>query len=580
MGSVPNYVRAFSHRPDGSTWRGAVLLSAIARGVAIRGASSSRPRPPRSGCARATARSRTGRCSSTGSIPPTRCCSCRRGLARDRCCDHGVARQTGRRRCVDGHAGGRAAVARGRAERRGRSPTSSSRRRSRSFFAKTLDGLGALRRRGVRRARAGAAERADGRSGRSTAPFRPASARRARRGQSSRPSGEHEERSKGDSDEERLRHAHKTGGEPCIFRDEVVTSGLAPDGRRYAGRFRPGPGPGYGNVTTSCGGRSPRPLGGSPAASPSAANALAISSISPIQRQPFFAAERSAAASRSASCGCERAHSAASASSTPSARAKSRIASRSAPDPFVHAAYAHLSADAFATIGVSIGEPSNSAATRCRLGAGEIETRRGRAADDAAVDEALDRRADARRGRRRHCVRVDVDAVRTAAATRRARARRAAGRRRRRPRCARRRSATVPASVNAREPAHASLRFVPPTPTAPRVPRPAARRRLPRPSRRDGGGRRSCRRGERHGLAEQRRPRRRRLGDDAAAADHPAARRMQAQHLERARRVVDDEIGGLALPRSRTRPRRRACGRRARSRSGASPGSPRARSCT
>src|SRR5581483_6340503 len=57
---------------------------------------------------------------------------------------------------------------------------------------------------------------------------------------------------------------------------------------------------------------------------------------------------------------------------------------------------------------------------------------------------------------------------------------------------------------------------------------------------------RSLRR-EGHRLAEERRARGRRLGDDAAAADHPPARRMQAHYLERARRVVDDEVGLLSL---------------------------------
>src|SRR4051812_22647595 len=54
-------------------------------------------------------------------------------------------------------------------------------------------------------------------------------------------------------------------------------------------------------------------------------------------------------------------------------------------------------------------------------------------------------------------------------------------------------------------------------------------------------------RSEGHRLAEQRRLRRRRLGDDLAAADHVAARRVQPQHLEGARRVEDDEVRRLAL---------------------------------
>ena len=51
-----------------------------------------------------------------------------------------------------------------------------------------------------------------------------------------------------------------------------------------------------------------------PSGAPAAANASAISSISPIQRHPFFAAERSAAASRSKSSGCDSRHSASRAS--------------------------------------------------------------------------------------------------------------------------------------------------------------------------------------------------------------------------------------------------------------------------
>jgi hypothetical protein len=60
----------------------------------------------------------------------------------------------------------------------------------------------------------------------------------------------------------------------------------------------------------------------------------AISSISPIQRQPFLAFAASARGSFSASSGAASRHS----SSTPVARATSWIASSSAVVPFDHAA--------------------------------------------------------------------------------------------------------------------------------------------------------------------------------------------------------------------------------------------------
>ena len=64
-----------------------------------------------------------------------------------------------------------------------------------------------------------------------------------------------------------------------------------------------------------------------------------------------------------------------------------------------------------------------------------------------------------------------------------------------------------------------------------------------------------------------------RAGSPSAATDAGAAPRAHSvRHRRRDLRAF--------LPRCRTRPRRRACGRRARWRSGASPGSPRGRSCT
>src|SRR5581483_12466523 len=71
-----------------------------------------------------------------------------------------------------------------------------------------------------------------------------------------------------------------------------------------------------------------------PPGAPAASNVSAISSISPIQRHPLRAAERSAAASRSWSSGAASRHSC----STPWNAATSRIASSSAAVPFDHAA--------------------------------------------------------------------------------------------------------------------------------------------------------------------------------------------------------------------------------------------------
>src|SRR5262249_45095384 len=76
-----------------------------------------------------------------------------------------------------------------------------------------------------------------------------------------------------------------------------------------------------------------KPAGRSPAA-----NAAAISSISPTQRQPFAAADRDALADRSERAGSESRHSSWSVSATPSARANDSTARRSAAEAFVHAA--------------------------------------------------------------------------------------------------------------------------------------------------------------------------------------------------------------------------------------------------
>ena len=81
-------------------------------------------------------------------------------------------------------------------------------------------------------------------------------------------------------------------------------------------------------------------------AAPAAANVSAISSISPIQRQPFARRRRARrAASRSASSGADSRHSACKlVLARRIARATSRIASSSAAVPFDHAAYAIFSA--------------------------------------------------------------------------------------------------------------------------------------------------------------------------------------------------------------------------------------------
>src|SRR5919201_3454795 len=89
-----------------------------------------------------------------------------------------------------------------------------------------------------------------------------------------------------------------------------------------------------------------------PSGSPAAANVAAISSISPTKRHAFLILAATARSERPVASGCERAHSASSAASTPSWTASARIASSSACEPFVQAAYAILIADA-APIGPS-----------------------------------------------------------------------------------------------------------------------------------------------------------------------------------------------------------------------------------
>ena len=76
-----------------------------------------------------------------------------------------------------------------------------------------------------------------------------------------------------------------------------------------------------------------------------AANVDAISSISPTQRHPLFAADRAARRTPPRAPAATVRHSS-SVDSTSSARARSRIASNKAALPFVHAAYAILTAEA------------------------------------------------------------------------------------------------------------------------------------------------------------------------------------------------------------------------------------------
>ena len=91
--------------------------------------------------------------------------------------------------------------------------------------------------------------------------------------------------------------------------------------------------------------------------------AAAISSISPIQRQPLAAADRSAASQRFSRPGWDRPHSSSRTGSTPSARASARVASSRAADPLVQDAYAIFTADAVpggGTTRASTSVPPNS----------------------------------------------------------------------------------------------------------------------------------------------------------------------------------------------------------------------------
>src|SRR6266508_5354406 len=104
-----------------------------------------------------------------------------------------------------------------------------------------------------------------------------------------------------------------------------------------------------------------------PSGRPAVANVAAISSISPIQRQPFASADRAARHHASSSSGNEIRHSSTSSASTPSASATARIASSNAAVPFVQAAYVILSAEASPTVAetgrASTDVPSKSSAT-------------------------------------------------------------------------------------------------------------------------------------------------------------------------------------------------------------------------
>jgi len=108
-----------------------------------------------------------------------------------------------------------------------------------------------------------------------------------------------------------------------------------------------------------------------PEGSPAAAIAAAISSISPVQRQPLAAADRSAPSQRFSRPGWERDHSSSRADSTPSASASARVASSNAADPLVQDAYAIFTADAVpggGTTRASRSVPPNSAAAAAARG--------------------------------------------------------------------------------------------------------------------------------------------------------------------------------------------------------------------
>jgi hypothetical protein len=108
-----------------------------------------------------------------------------------------------------------------------------------------------------------------------------------------------------------------------------------------------------------------------PSGSPAAAMAAAISSISPVQRQPLAAADRSAPSQRFSRPGWDRPHSSSRTGSTPSARASARAASSRAADPLVQDAYAIFTADAVPGAGTtraSTAVPPNSAWTSAARG--------------------------------------------------------------------------------------------------------------------------------------------------------------------------------------------------------------------
>ena len=215
--------------------------------------------------------------------------------------------------------------------------------------------------------------------------------------------------------------------------------------------------------------------------------------------------------------------------------------------PFVHPAYAHLSADAFATTGVSTRRAREQ--RRHALAPPRRRDRDGGAGGPPTMPPSTKRSTTAPT---RAAVAGDTafastkmpanggsDSASSSAAcggtTEKTTSLRATS------------AATVPASVKPASARAASPRSAPSD--AQSTSCPAACSAAPIAAPISPGWRRPTimRRRERHRLAEQRRACGRRLGDDAAAPDHPAPRRMQPQHLERARRVVDDEVGGLAL---------------------------------
>ena len=147
-----------------------------------------------------------------------------------------------------------------------------------------------------------------------------------------------------------------------------------------------------------------------PSGWPAAANVSAISSISPIQRQPFRAAERSAAQAV-AQLGRSRQSPLVLDVEVPCDLVDREQHRRGALRP---GGVGHLQRRRVRDDPRSRSHPANSPGDRRCVGTGEIERRArlvGRPADDAAVHEPRVDRRDLLRAHRRDRVRIDVDAV-------------------------------------------------------------------------------------------------------------------------------------------------------------------------